>query len=169
MKYKVGDKVRIVSKWGDGFSQGAVDTWLGKVMTIKKVFKDFTGMTMYNMEEDNGKWAWDDTDIEGLASTLCVVISSDGKKTFATLYEGFESEARFALDRLFDNEEKEKKQEFFNGKVVCVKECVGFTVGKIYEFIDGKCSDDQNTLRSVGSKLKDLDHWGFGKFLPIVE
>ena len=37
MKYKVGDKVRIVSNWGKGChenSDGKMDKWLGKVMTI---------------------------------------------------------------------------------------------------------------------------------------
>ena len=38
MKYKVGDKVRIIGKWIAGCNQnneGKMDKWLGKVMTIK--------------------------------------------------------------------------------------------------------------------------------------
>lgn len=61
MKYKVGDKVKIVSKkTGDCWSSdGKMDKWLGKVMTIKVVTDDY-----YRMEEDfhegtlNMGWHW---------------------------------------------------------------------------------------------------------------
>ena len=38
--YSVGDKVRIVSEWGPGCNQnleGAMDHWLGQVITIRTV------------------------------------------------------------------------------------------------------------------------------------
>ena len=41
MKYKVGDKVRIVSKWVKGCKQnsdGKMDKWLGKNMTIRAIY-----------------------------------------------------------------------------------------------------------------------------------
>lgn len=184
MKYKVGDKVRIVSKWEGGFSQGSVDAWLGKVMTIKKVFKDFTGMTMYNMEEDNGKWAWNNTDIEGLACEKKIVITSDGEKTLARLYDGkkvvktatakcspddkfdFETGATIAFDRLFEKYEKKEEPKYFSGKAVCVDEHLGFTVGKIYEFVNGQCFDDQKMLRPSCRKCVAFFD---GAFIPIVE
>jgi hypothetical protein len=40
MKYKVGDKVRIVSKWTTECNQsliGSMDKWLGEVMTISAI------------------------------------------------------------------------------------------------------------------------------------
>ena len=51
MKYKVGDKVRIVSKWGEGCCQnrsGKMDKWLGKVMTVRYVSERW-----YQMAEDS--------------------------------------------------------------------------------------------------------------------
>lgn len=70
MKYKVGDKVRIVSKWGVGCYQnsfGQMDKHLGKVMTIKEVHSDF-----YRMVEDQEEcacgWNWFEPAIECLVS-----------------------------------------------------------------------------------------------------
>ena len=69
-KYKVGDKVRIVSEWGKGCRQngkGEMDKWLGKTMTIRKV----TPHGYYLMEEDKTErdgigWCWFDACIVGL-------------------------------------------------------------------------------------------------------
>ena len=75
-KYKVGDKVRIVSEWGKGFrqnSKGEMDKWLGKTMTIRKV----TPHGYYLMEEDKTErdgmgWCWFDACIAGLANKFNV-------------------------------------------------------------------------------------------------
>lgn len=41
MKYKVGDKVRIIDKRNSLMNcLGKMDCWLGKVMTIEKVFDE---------------------------------------------------------------------------------------------------------------------------------
>lgn len=188
MKYKVGDKVRIVSEWGEGCCQsptGRMDKWLGKVMTVK-----YAGITLYRMVEDiedneSGGWVWTENCIAGFACENKIVITSDGEKTLARLYDGekvvktatakcspddifsFEAGAKIAFERLFDGEEKEEPK-FFNGKVVCVSEYIGFTVGKIYEFVDGQCLDDQKTLRPTGSKCEDLQLFG-DVFIPLVE
>ena len=189
MKYKVGDKVRIVSEWGEGCCQipsGKMDKWLGKIMTVRDV-----GITLYRMVEDiedneSGGWAWTENCIAGLACENKIVITSDGEKTLARLYEGkkviktatakcspddkfdFETGATIAFDRLFDKYEKEESK-YLNGKVVCVSEqYAGFTVGKIYEFVDGQCLDDQKTLRPTHFKCKDLSFYG-STFIPLVE
>ena len=159
MKYKVGDKVRIVSESGKGCCQNSS----GKM----------------------DKWCWTENWIAGLARENKIVITSDGEKTLARLYDGnkiiktatakcspddnfdFETGATIAFDRLFDKHEKEESK-YFNGKAVCVKEYPGFTVGRIYEFVNGQCLDDQKTLRPTCDKCKDLS-WFNGVFIPLVE
>ena len=69
-KYKVGDKVRIVSAWDKGSihnNRGKMDHWLGKIMTIRNVAGKY-----YHMEEDYKEnsgcgWAWNEFMIAGLA------------------------------------------------------------------------------------------------------
>ena len=187
MKYKVGDKVRIVSKWGKGCHEnadGKMDKWLGKVMTVRDV-----GITLYRMVEDiedneSGGWAWTENCIAGIACENKIVITSDGEKTLARLYDGkkvvktatakcspddkfsFETGAKIAFERLIDYAEKEPK--YFNGKVVCVNKYAGFTVGKIYKFVNGQCFDDKKTLRPTGFKCKYLSFFG-STFIPLVE
>ena len=188
MKYKVGDKVRIVSKWGEGCCQnptGRMDKWLGKVMTVRDV-----GITLYRMVEDiedneSGGWVWTENCIAGLARENKIVITTNGTETLARLYGGnkiiktatakcspdddfdFETGATIAFDRLFDKHEKEEPK-YFNGKAVCVCGELGFTAGKIYEFVNGQCLDDQKTLRPTCNKCKDLS-WFNGVFIPLVE
>ena len=191
MKYKVGDKVRIVSEWGEGCHQspyGEMNKWLGKVMTIINVDCD---MECYKMREDESEqdgygWYWYENSIEGLACENKIVITTDGTETLARLYDGnkviktttakcspddkfdFETGATIAFDRLFDKYEKEESK-YLNGKVVCVSEqYAGFTVGKIYKFVDGRCLDDQGTLRPTHFKCKDLSFYG-STFIPLVE
>ena len=77
-KYKVGDKVRIVSEWNEKTNEtrfGSMDKWLGKVMTIREVRTDY-GEAVYKMEEDknditNG-WVWNESCIAGLANKFNV-------------------------------------------------------------------------------------------------
>ena len=190
MKYKVGDKVRIVSKWGKGCCQspyGGMDKWLGKVMTVISVNCD---NSYYKMREDKSEqagygWYWYENSIEGLACENKIVITTDGTETLARLYDGnkviktatakcspddkfdFETGATIAFDRLFDKHEKEEPK-YFNGKAVCVHGRLGFTAGKIYEFVNGQCLDDQKTLRPTCDKCKYLS-WFNGAFIPLVE
>lgn len=183
MKYKVGDKVRIVSKWGEGCHQnpkGKMDKWLGKVMTIS-----YVGEIIYRMVEDAREWVWTENCITGLACENKIIITTDGSETLARLYDrnkviktatakcssndtfNFETGATIAFDRLFEKREKEEPK-YFNGKVIRIKEGTGFTVGKIYEFVDGQCLDDQKVLRPVCSKCEELQRFD-GAFIPLVE
>lgn len=66
MKYKVGDKVRIVDTRPDGGFVRTMNKYLGTIMTIKEVHKEF-----YKMEEDqtevpNG-WNWKESYIASYA------------------------------------------------------------------------------------------------------
>lgn len=76
LKYKVGDRVRIVKKKiGENWNpEGAMDKWLGQTMTIKSVRE--IGMRCYKMKEDDELWCWYPWMIEGLAKQL--VINSSG-------------------------------------------------------------------------------------------
>lgn len=64
MKYKAGDRVRIADERITGMDMsGGMDCWLGKIMTVRNVVDEYE---RYEMEEDNGLWAWDDDMIAGL-------------------------------------------------------------------------------------------------------
>lgn len=90
-KYKVGDKVRIVNRRNILMNRhGEMDKWLGKTMTIRKVYID----DVYFMEEDKNEhcgygWAWHDIMISGLAEPekpeFSVSVRFHGRLTVAEL------------------------------------------------------------------------------------
>ena len=62
-KYKVGDKVVIVSKRVDGMNPvGLMDGFLGKIVTIRNIW--YGGNFNYNIKEDYGVWSWSDDMID---------------------------------------------------------------------------------------------------------
>lgn len=71
MKYKKGDRVRIVSGGTKNMSfNGIMVKYLGTVMTVKEARETYAyGIPCYyKMVEDDGKWFWYDNMIVGLAS-----------------------------------------------------------------------------------------------------
>ena len=136
-------------------------------------------------EQDGYGWYWYENSIEGLACENKIIITTNDAEILASLYDGnkviktatakcapddkfsFETGAKIAFERLFDGVKKEEPK-YFNGKAVCVVGEIGFTAGKIYEFVDGQCFDDQNDLRPVYAKCEDLTALG-GIFIPLVE
>lgn len=69
MKYKVGDRVRIVSETTEGMNWiSEMDVYLGRVMTIKSIVSGLIFGGRYIMAEDKGKCFWYDNMIVGLAS-----------------------------------------------------------------------------------------------------
>lgn len=71
MKYKKGDRVRIVSETPEGLNwNDEMDKYLGKVMTIKSIVGGLIFCGSYIMAEDKGNWFWYDTMIAGLASEV---------------------------------------------------------------------------------------------------
>lgn len=139
-KYKVGDKVRIVSKRTADHWNPKMDKWLGRVMTIRSDESDIITRKHfgYKMEEDQKSeapfgWYWWDDMIAGLAnpdrSSLIVEIQFDGNTTRATLIkDGREVKsaearcspedtfdrgegAKVAVNRLFAKKQKPKKEE----------------------------------------------------------
>lgn len=148
-KYKVGDKVRIVSKRTAEHWNPQMDKWLGRVMTIRKDEADIvTGEHFgYKMEEDQKSevpfgWYWWDDMIAGLVShgrSSCIVeIQFDGNTTRATLIkDGREVKtaearcstsdtfdrgegAKVAVNRLFAKKEKATEKPDLNGHMFIV-------------------------------------------------
>lgn len=159
MKYKVGDKVRIVDhRTGPMNNFGKMDKWLGKVMTIRECL-----LSGYWMEEDYGEnigygWCWDDDMISGLAEPereYTVELRFDGMITTAVLKRGGRDVktaearcnpedtysraegARVAVERLFEKKRKEDKPKEskpkMGGKFVVVGDLNGheFPIGDI--------------------------------------
>lgn len=68
MKYKVGERVRIVSDTTEEMDWiSEMDVYLGRVMTIKHIGRSILN-EHYKMAEDDGEYYWDDEMIVGLAS-----------------------------------------------------------------------------------------------------
>lgn len=69
MKYKTGDRVRIVSERTKNMNpDGDMDKYLGKVVTISGIKTTIITVGYYTMKEDNGYWPWYENSIAGLAS-----------------------------------------------------------------------------------------------------
>ena len=67
--------------------------------------------------------------------------------------------------------EKEPEPEYFSGKVICVSsgdEC--FTVGKMYEFINGEVKDDEGDTRPMyaDEQFKSVEEWNSEYGMPIA-
>ena len=134
-KYKVGDKVRIVSErpWAFGFPDDMVK-YLGKTLTVARVNAREYAESSYRFEEavDNGYyWLLDESWISGLAEPerepCTVELRFDGMITTATLKRGGRDVktaearcnpkdtysraegARVAVERLFEKKRKEDK------------------------------------------------------------
>ena len=135
MKYKVGDKVRIVSERPQRRWNPAMDKYLGKTMTVIASGRNSRGDTYYRAVEDRTSkgiwWYWYEDMIAGLAEPerkpCTVELRFDGMITTATLkrdgrdvktaearcnpedtYSRAEG-ARAAVERLFEKKRKEDK------------------------------------------------------------
>ena len=141
-KYKVGDKVRIVSKRPQRCWNPNMDKHLGKTMTIIKSGINGYGV-YYCMEEDRddflGHWCWYEDMIAGLAEPerepCTVELRFDGMITTAALKRGGRdvktAEARcnpkdtysraegakVAVERLFEKKRKEDKPKNSKPKI----------------------------------------------------
>ncbi len=187
MKYKVGDKVKVVEfkqlekkfVTRREFSNGRTFTpsmqkFCGKVVTIK-----FVESSCYVIHEDGGNWFWDDNMFESFP-TQKIVITTDGVETLARLYEGdkvvkkatakcspddtfdFNVGAKLAFERLMNEaKKKEEPQKYFNGKAVCIetKPHWAYTVGKVYEFKGGTTVIDNGRRVYTNKPVKSIEEW----------
>lgn len=142
-KYKVGDKVRIVSTPRLARWNGVMNKWLGETMTITSVNVNSKGEIFYRMAEDRGDfygcgWCWYEDMISGLAESdreYTVELRFDGMITTATLKRGGRDVktaearcnpkdtysraegARVAVERLFAKKRKEDKSKEIKPKM----------------------------------------------------
>ena len=142
-KYKVGDKVRIVSTPRLARWNGVMNKWLGETMTITSVNVNSNGEIFYRMAEDRGDfygcgWCWYADMISGLAESdreYTVELRFDGMITTATLKRGGRDVktaearcnpkdtysraegARVAVERLFEKKRKEDKPKESKPKI----------------------------------------------------
>lgn len=133
-KYKVGDRVRIVSTPRVVHWNVVMNKWLGETMTITSVDVNSKGEIFYRMAEDRGDfygcgWCWYEDMISGLAESdreYTVELRFDGAITTATLKRGGRGVktaearcnpkdtysraegARVAVERLFEKKRKEE-------------------------------------------------------------
>jgi len=65
------------------------------------------------------------------------------------------------LDGYSPEPEKEPEPEYYSGKVVCIFSDDRFTVGKVYEFVNGRVTDNDGDLRPAdGEKhFVSVDEW----------
>ena len=138
MKYKIGDKVRIVSKRTQRYWNHEMDKYLGKTMTVTASGRNSRGETYYRVFEDRTSegiwWYWYEDMISGLADPerepCTVELRFDGMITTATLKRGGRdvktAEARcnpkdtysraegakVAVERLFEKKRKEEQERF---------------------------------------------------------
>lgn len=85
-------------------------------------------------------------------------------------YKDEESKFLWAIEYLV-LEGYEPPKQYFNGKAVCVKSEIGFTLGKVYEFKDGRMVDDQGTTRPMKPAEPVTTSVGWFKeyFLQLIE
>lgn len=145
-KYKVGDKVRIVSKRPDAFGfTDMMEKYLGETLTVTKVHESPYGLPTYNFAEATSvssrvyHWNFCEDWISGLAEPerepCTVELRFDGAITTATLKRGGRDVktaearchpkdaysraegARVAVERLFEKKRKEDKPKESKPKI----------------------------------------------------
>ena len=152
MKYKVGDKVRIVKekKGPDWNREGLMDKWLGEIMTIESV-KDFN---YYKMKEDKGEWYWFERMIEGKVTEMTksdliagkhVVETRDGDK-----YLIFDSEEGKFMYGIYDGF---MDLERYHEDLTRMSGDKSFDIMKVYEL---KYRTSQNSIKAYSEQRLTL-------------
>jgi len=114
VKYKVGDRVRIVSEKMGGYWDeiGLMDRWLNSVMTICEIHH----RGLYRMEEDNGDWSWRDDMIAGLAEEPQSKMEEELKNIMAEIAASYKVELgeEFEISNLNNNPYKFTERGLFD-------------------------------------------------------
>lgn len=173
-KFKVGDKVRVKTfnerpaHWNP---VGEMDHLMGQIVKIDRIYNgryvindrwNTLCHTWYMCDSDFEPVTQDTIVIYRKGSNVIALDKRDGKKAVAKCSPedtfDFATGAKIAFDRLIGNE-KPKETEYWSGKAVCVENRGirdGFTVGKVYTFINGKTTDDYGCERPRGYRIKTL-------------
>ena len=134
-------------------------------------------------------WWVAETDIELIKTVepeFKLIITSSGDTTTAKLIHGKDVAKEATVTRYSKDEysekaaveavtkkifgEDEKKEELFNGKVVCLMDLTyipKYTKGRVYEFVNGNCKDDYGNVINFRYTLEEVEESKW--FLPIVE
>lgn len=115
-----------------------------------------------------------------------LIITSSGDTTTAKLIHGKNIAKEATVTRYSKDEysekaaveavtkkifgEDEKKEELFNGKVVCLMDLTDipkYTKGRVYEFVNENCKDDCGNVINFRYTLEEVEESKW--FLPIVE
>lgn len=197
---KVGDRIRVIGCAGyHHFAE------IGAVGTVRKICSDNIVAVEFDkrsclfhtcgdsIKSGHGQYI-SPCDLERVTrlDSWKIVITADGDKTAATLYENgratisatvqryhADTYDRFAaadeaVKKLFGRKDEYKpepeKPKGFTVKAVNKDEFFGFTCGKIYEFHNGRAKDDNGMLRPDPS-IKDhqIGGWIDKHFVRVVE
>nr|DAK87802.1 MAG TPA: hypothetical protein [Caudoviricetes sp.] len=181
---KPGDKVRIANKRGTNWNpEGQMDKYMGKVMTVDSI--DWSGIHLKEAKGDRGitgiEWNFKEEDFVKVLTafdhaepektdyhvelhfcerktTAMLVKDADIVKTAvarchpADEYDRGE-DAKIAVNRLF------VPAQYYNGKVVCIASGYNWwTVGKVYNVVDGVITDDGGyKYPKFGAPYKDAE------------
>lgn len=195
-KFKVGDKVRIldgskIENYTGGYAVGMME-YTGRIFTVWNVIAYSRGRFGYHMKEVT--YTWDERALELVYEKphWKVVITPNGDKTTGKLYDGTkivkevstlksprdeysrEEAIKVICERLTEKpEEKEEPPKLYNGKVVCVDdgENEDYTVGKIYQFMNGYVHMDDGTempFKPIHT-FEEWAKWSTAKWIEVVE
>lgn len=190
MKYKVGDRVRIVAKKTGPDWANEMERWLGKVMTIEAAGIGLRS-GYYLMREDKGgglarqgyRWRWYDHMIAGLAEEPeSIHITRDGNTVHAVYKRGGEvakrADAKCAPGDPFD---------FLYGVRLALARLIGDSksgktpmIGANYQLFAGAVDrfgadsqidmaiEEMAELTVALNKYKRLDRWGQGETAQVL-
>lgn len=107
------------------------------------------------------------------------VTAKDGTEYSYVAVDGMEGDTarhRFYADSLFESFltpiDYKPEPKYYNGKAVCTYKDVdadSYTVGKIYEFVNGTVVDDDGDVRFQCVPVSDISTLRFVRFIPLVE
>ena len=195
-KFKIGDRVKYVRKIPEFEGKVGTVVSLESPNCCEVVFDEYSryfhslgGLCPVG----HGRWC-NNTDLELISEhRFNVIITSVGDTTTAKLLHGKKVEKEVSVKRyhrddyseavaveavckkLFgeDNPKEDTEPEGISCKAVYIgKSREGFTHGKIYEFSDGRCLDDDGDLRPnlKCPPITDTDDFSFNKnFVVLVD